>query len=81
MLEAVVKDVLDKLERDAELIESRVISNAESQVALVAATEEEPFGESMPEEAAPRRRKGSKTSMGIACQELRSQDLNYTCDM
>ena len=55
MLEAVVKDVLDKLERDAELIESRVISNAEpvanfhaqrglSQVALVAATEEEPFG-------------------------------------
>ena len=57
----------------------RVISNAEpvanfhaqrglSQVALVAATEEEPFGESMPEEAAPRRRKGSKTSMGIACQ-------------
>ena len=79
MLEAVVKDVLDKLERDAELIESRVISNAEpvanfhaqrglSQVALVAATEEEPFGESMPEEAAPRRRKGSKTSMGIACQ-------------
>ena len=68
MTEAVVKDVLDKLERDAELIESRVISNAESQVALVAATEEEPFGESMPEEAAPRRRKGSKTSMGIACQ-------------
>ena len=79
MLEAVVKDVLDKLKRDAELIESRVISNAESvasfhaqrglsQVALVAATEEEPFGESMPEEAAPRRRKGSKTSMGIACQ-------------
>ena len=79
MTEAVVKDVLDKLERDAELIESRVISNAEpvanfhaqrglSQVALVAATEEEPSGESMPEEASPRRRKGSKTSMGIACQ-------------
>ena len=88
MLEAVVKDVLDKLLRDAKLIESRVISNAEStatfhtlrsvsqvalmarpsQVALMAATEEEPSGESMPEEASPRRRRGSKTSMGIACQ-------------
>ena len=79
MLEAVVKDVLDKLERDAELIKKRLISNVStvskllaqrclSQVALVAAKAEEPWGESMPEEAAPRRRKGSKTSMGIACQ-------------
>lgn len=106
MFAAVVKDVLHKLEREAELTRSqkgvdrnlesvflekslvvfhaqrvksqlnlvRANSLAKSELKLAAealaeaATEEEPSRESMPEEAAPRRRKGSKTSMGMSCQ-------------
>ena len=62
-----MRQVLESINKQKVLAGERQSSPADV-VALVAATEEELSGTPMPEETAPRRRKGSKTSMGVACQ-------------